>query len=201
MASNVQKTPLSVSIPAFARQTAADAIQLLGRALPCSVVSVSGQIVTVSFEVNAAPFTLPNITIPITTSAYDWLPIQVGDKGFTVAADVYLGGVSGLGGGVADLTQRGNLSTLIFVPISNSAWSAPGGDDNMRIVQGPDGVRIQDTTGGVVAIFSKTTGISLSFSGHSLTITSSGVTIDGKAFLTHEHSGVTTGSGDTGGVV
>lgn len=56
-----------------------------------------------------------------------------------------------------------------------------------------------DASGGMEMV-SPTT-ISLTVGGHSVVINSSGVTIDGKVFLAHTHSGVQTGSGDTGGVV
>lgn len=200
MADNAQKTPIARSLNLFAERKALDAIQVLGKALPCHVTAVQGQIVTVAFDVDA-PFTLPSVTMPIATSVYDWLPVQVGDKGYTAPADAYLGGISGLGGGVASLTQPANLSALVFTPVSNAAWAVPGGDPNMRVVQGPDGVRIQDTTGAVLATFSKTAGISMSFGGHTLVINATGVIIDGRDFINHEHGGVTRGAGVTDGVV
>lgn len=200
---SAQKTPLARTLPQFARQKVLEQIEQQGRALPCHVVAVRGQIVTVAFDVEAAPQLLPQVTIPLVTGVYDWQPVQVGDKGMTVPADVYLGGVSGLGGGVADLTPRANLTALLFVPIANSSWSAPGGDAGKRVVQGPNGALIQDTSGEAVGLFSKSNGITLSFGGYEIQITSTGITftggsrtvtfnssgftIDGIAFETHAH--------------
>lgn len=204
---------------------ALEAIQNIGRALPCRVTAISGQIVTVAFQLQGTPYTLPEVTMPIATSIYDWLPIQVGDQGYTQAADAYLGGISGLGGGIADLTQPGNLAALVFVPVANSGWSAPGGDSNMRVTQGPDGVLVQDQTGAVLGKFSKTAGILLEFGTTSLQMTATEVviTVGGQTFTftpttatstvamsapditvangsvnNHFHGGVQTGTGNTG---
>lgn len=137
------KTPLAPALGAFASKAINDAFQLTGKALPCSVVKVDGSIVTVKFEVNS-PFTLPNVTMPLFGPIYVRYPIQEGDKGVAIPADTYLGGMSGLGGGVADLTLRANLSTLLFLPISNTAWSEV--DPNSVNVNGPNGVVLRDTT-------------------------------------------------------
>lgn len=137
-----QKVPLSGSLNTFARGRARDALQNTGRSLPCSVVSVKGAIVQVRFEVQSV-FTLPNVTIPLFGPEYIRYPIQPGDKGIVISADAYIGGVSGLGGGVADLTPRGNLAALVFVPIGNTAWSAV--DGQAVVVYGPNGVVLRDT--------------------------------------------------------
>lgn len=148
MADNAYKIPLAVSLDRLSRERSNDATQLLGKELPCHVTKVTGQIVTVSFDVKS-PFTLQQVEMPIDTSINDWIPVQVGDKGIARTADVYLGGVSGLGTGVADLSRRAPLTMLVFHPTSNVAWTPPGGDafKNYRIIQGPDGVRIQDKAG------------------------------------------------------
>lgn len=147
MADNAQKTPLGLALNRFTQQKVLDAIATLGQALPCEVVSVAGQIVTVAFQISSATFTLPQVAMPIATSIYDWIPVQRGTLGLTIPASVYLGGVSGLGGGTADLSKPANLSALLFLPVSNSAWVPPTGDQNLRVVQGPDGVAIQDING------------------------------------------------------
>lgn len=200
---SAQKTPLARTLPQFARAKVREQIAQQGRALPCHVVAVRGQIVTVAFDVDAAPQLLPQVTIPLATSLYDWQPVQLGDKGMTVPANAYLGGVSGLGGGVADLTPRANLTALAFVPIANASWSAPGGDAGKRVVQGPNGALVQDISGAAVGLFSKVDGITLSFGGYEIQITSEGITftgggrtatfngdgfiMDGIAFDTHAH--------------
>lgn len=139
---NSQKTPLGKTLNVFAARKAQDAIELTGKALPCSVVSVSGAIVTVKFEVQSS-FTLPNVTMPLFGPEYIRYPIQKGDKGFTIPADTYLGGVSDLGGGTATLAQRGNLSTLVFLPIGSKKWTPV--DPNAVTIYGPNGVVLRDT--------------------------------------------------------
>lgn len=135
MSDNAKKTHLAVALDNIPRQRAADAIQSLGKELPCHVTKIEGQIVTVAFD-TTSPFTLPQVTMPINSFQDDWLPIQVGDKGVARTADVYLGGVSGLGTGNANLLRQSNLSMLVFHPATNKAWTPPGGfDQNDRIMQ------------------------------------------------------------------
>lgn len=146
MAGDPQKIPLVQSLSQFVSQKVADvAAARGGQALPCHVTDIVGQIVTVAFDVQGNNVTLPPVTIPIATSIYDWLPIQVGDKGLAVPASVYLGGASGLGGGTAGYSFPANLTALVFVPISNVAWTVT--DDKQRVVQGPHGVVLQDLEG------------------------------------------------------
>ncbi|MCV5580282.1 hypothetical protein OFO05_33300, partial [Escherichia coli] len=76
--------------------------------------------ITVSFSLTNIPFTLPQVTIPLFGPEYVRYPMQPGDRGIVIPADTYIGGMSGLGGGVADLTQPMNLSALVYLPISNT---------------------------------------------------------------------------------
>ena len=124
MSSNALKTPFAKSLAEWGTGVTADGIQQLGKALPCSVVEVvSSGIVTVSFEIAGSPYTLPNVTIPIFGSTYIRYPIHVGDLGVAFAADARLGGVSGLGGGVAGLVTPGNLTALMFAWCGSSKWT------------------------------------------------------------------------------
>ena len=144
MSGNAQKTPIGLSLNRVASAKAKDAIQVLGKSLPASVVSVKGSIVQVKFEV-ASGFTLPNVTIPLIGSEYIRPPIQPGCKGLVIAADAYLGGMSGIGGGTADLTPRANLTALIFTPIGNSGWTVV--DGNAAVIYGPNGVVLKSQSG------------------------------------------------------
>lgn len=142
---NARKQTLAFTLNRFGSTQARDTVELLGKAFPVRVTAVSGQIVTVDFELSA-PFALPSaVQMPISTSAYDWLPVQVGDLGLAIPSDTYLGGVSGLGDGMADLSQRANLSTLNFHPIAAKSWQPPGGDVDKRAVVGPNGAVIGDS--------------------------------------------------------
>lgn len=187
---NYQKTPLGQSLARISREAVATALQQTGKGLPCTVVAVSGQFVTVNFEIAGGPFTLPNITIPITTSRYDWIPVQIGDTGMTVAADVYLGGVTGQGGGVAPLVQRLNLTALAFQPLPKVVWTVPNA--NQRVVQGPAGALVQ-TLDGKNSINLVSGSITISIGGSQvMEITSAGVAITGTLTATGE---ITAGQG------
>jgi hypothetical protein len=137
-----QKTPLAQTLTRFTQNKINDAFQRAGKALPCSVVAVFGSIVTVAFEINSN-ITLPNVTIPVYGTEYIRLPIQMGCKGVTVPADARLAGVSGIGGGIADLSQPANLTALVFLPIGNKGWGAPDDPDSVCLY-GPNGVRFRD---------------------------------------------------------
>lgn len=223
MDDNYGKLWLQKTTNQLAVTRAQQAIKSLGRALPCRVTAVSGAIVTVAFEVNAAPWNLPQISIPKAESPWIRMPTQVGDKGVTMPADVYLGGVSGLGGGVASMLQRGNLSALVFVPVSNSG-SGPI-DQNAAQIQGPNGAIIRTTTGTTSSIVTNDSGTTITFGTTTLTVNAAGITltVGGQTFTwgeteavstlpiqapdvilpngavnEHYHPGVQTGSGNTG---
>lgn len=144
------------------------AIENQGYSLPCHVVKVTGSIVTVAFDVQNSPQSLPNITIPKAESPWIRMPTQVGDKGYTAAVDVYLGGVSGIGGGTATMTRRGNLSTLVFVPVSNT--NAPPIDQNAAQIQGPNGVINRTTTGTTSQVVTNTSGTTVTFGANTVTV-------------------------------
>jgi hypothetical protein len=152
MAGEHLKTPLATSLNAFAARKVYEGIQATGRSLPCSIVAIgaNGAIVTVNFEVNATPFVLPQLTVPVLTSQYVRLPLQVGDLGIVISADTFIGNVSGLGSGTPSLlVPPGNLSALVFVPIGNANWAASA-DANAVDVNGPDGVILRATGGTAV---------------------------------------------------
>lgn len=199
------KNPLARTLNEFSQKKAESAIQKTGRSLPCSVVQVmSSGIVKVKFEVDAAPFTIPNLIVAAAGSEYVRIPTQVGDKGLVIAADARLGAMTGLGAGVASLAQPGNLAALLWVPLGNTAWSSV--DHQAVVIYGPNGVVIRDTGSGAVITLTPT---SITMTQGSASIVLQGGEVDingvlkinGSPYLAHTHSGVTTGAGVTGGVV
>lgn len=120
-----------------------DALEVSGKILPATVVKKSGNMITLSFNLANIPFTLPQVTIPIFGPQYIRYPMQPGDRGIVIPADTYIGGVSGQGGGTADLTPPANLSALVFLPISNTEWDSVDGD--VLTLYGPEGVTIRDS--------------------------------------------------------
>jgi hypothetical protein len=191
---NYQKTPVGQSVPRSSRQAVETAMHKLGRRLPCSVVGVNGPIVTVKFEINDPSITLPSVTMPTVGHEYARAPIQIGCKGYTQAADAYLGGMSGLGGGVATMRQPHNMESLVFVPVGNSTWFPVNG--NVYTVYGPGGVTLMDEA--MTTFFELTPGqVEMTAGGHTITISSAGIVLDGINWLDHVHRGVQPGSGET----
>lgn len=207
-----RKIPTYDGINSSAVGRAIDEIHKRGKSLPCSVVSVSGSIVTIKFEVQTG-YTLPNVQVPVATSAYERVPVQVGDKGAAIAVDAYLGAISGLGQGIASLTQRGNLTTLFFQPLGSASWSSV--DGTLYVLQGPNGTLMQSMDGSTSFLIDKRNGIkavtdgkdiSLSNGTASLAITGGDVkvtgtfSINGIEFMAHTHTNGNEGS-PTGGVI
>lgn len=195
-------------------------IARLGRALPCRVVSVQGSLVTVAFEIDAAPLVLPQVTIPKAESQWIRSPTQIGEYGMTVPSDVYLGGISGLGGGTASMTRRAPLAALVYVPCAAKSYNAV--NTNAAYIAGPQGAVLQ-TEDGKSSLVINESGITLTFNGQTITFNASGLTssvavqvnntvtasqtikstggdvLAGSISLTnHVHSGVQSGSSNTG---
>jgi hypothetical protein len=161
---------------------AGQAIKSLGQALPCRVTNVVGKIVTVEFQMDTSPWTLQPITIPKAESPWLTEPTQEGDTGVTMPADVYLGGISGLGGGTADFRKRGNLTALVFVPVGNKSFSPI--DPNAAQLQGPNGTILRTTTGTTSSVVTNSTGTTITFGTTTLVVNASGIvlTVGGQTF-------------------
>jgi hypothetical protein len=196
---NAQTTPLARTLTTFVQNEIARQLQLRGQSLPVSVVGIDGAFVTVKFEVQSPDFTFPNIKVPQAISRYARPPANIGDTGFVVSADVYLGGVTGLGGGYANFDRLdSNLSTLVYFPLSNISW--PSVNQNAYTITAPGGAVIQDDSGNSKITLTSSS-ITLQVGSNSIVIDASGVKIMGKDFLTHRHTGVNPGGGQSGGVV
>jgi hypothetical protein len=175
MADNFSKLWLQKSQNQLAINRAAQEIQKQGRALPCRVTAVSGSVVTVEFEMDTSPWTLPPVTIPKAESNWVRMPTQVGDLGYTAPADVYLGGISGLGKGIARFIRRGNLSNLVFTPVSNA--NSPPIDPNAAQVQGPNGAIIRTTTGTTSSVVTDQNGTTITFGTTTFVLSATGITL------------------------
>lgn len=201
MADNSQKTPLARSLESFTAGKVNRLNDLLGKSLPASVIGIQGSIVTVKFELTDIPFTLGPIAVPMMGAEYIRLPIQIGTKGWVMTADAYLGGMSGLGGGIANLTQRGNLSTLVWSPIANANWSAPD-DPNAVVIYGPNGAIIRDL--GKKNIFTLTPSevtLALTVGGFTVTVPAGqAMTINGNLVLNGNFQISGTIESETGGI-
>lgn len=174
---------------------ASEAIQKLGKALPCKVTAVSGSFVTVSFEVNTAPWTLPSITIPKAEGPWIRSPTQPGDYGLTLPGDAYINAISGQGGGTPDLTPPGNLAALVWVPVASKAFSAV--NTNAAFIQGPQGAVLQTEDGNTVVTINAT-GVTIKVGSKTWTFGASGLAgSNGVIFETHVHAQGIDSHGDT----
>lgn len=115
-AGNDQKTPLAQSLNRVGDKRASDAVAMLGRGLPCTVLEiVSPGIVVVNFEVETKPFALPQVKMPVAKHNSIQYPIKKGDIGVALSADLRTGALTGLGGGTARLTDTvATLSAMTF---------------------------------------------------------------------------------------
>ena len=173
-----QKTPFSQTINRFVEKKIENYQETLGQILPCTVVSVSGSIVTVNFEVLSGILTLPQVEMPIAESQYTRLPIQPGDKGICIAASTRLGGISGLGvdESLAPLGLPSNLGGLVFLPISNKKWFSVNG--RYLVLYGPDGVEIT-TEAQDCKITLTSAGVVIDLNGGNLTVNNGNTTMNG----------------------
>lgn len=194
MANDALKTPYGRRVNELALKRAGDAIQLEGKALPCSVVSGNGTFVIVKFEVQSI-YTLPQVRVPVATSEYFRMPLQPGCKGVVMPADTYIGGVTGLGGGVAKLTRQANLANLIFVPVGTTSFvSVP---DGYAVVYGPTGVIIRDQAS-KTTVTVNASGVTIQLTGGNVTVLGGDVIADGISLKTHRHTGVQAGGSVSG---
>ena len=141
---DAQKYSPNQNLNWFAEKKIDQALPILAQSVPCSVDSIdsTGTIVTVKVEIQQPDITFPLIKCPVYGPEWVRWPIQKGDKGVLFSADFYIGAMSGLGTGVADLTPQFNLSTGVFFPIGNTNFSAT--DDAQKVViYGPEGVIIK----------------------------------------------------------
>ena len=197
---NEQKNSLSRTLPRYIDTKIRAWMARYGKAIPGHVKSVNGAIVTINFDVSGV--VLPSVKMPVFGPEYIRYPIQEGDKGVCFPADYSLAGVNGMGTnttGVVNTALPGNLSALVWFPVGSAKWSSV--DPNAVTIYGPNGVVMRDTTNAASIDVNPTSGITMSFGGHTIVIGPSGVLIDGVSFLPHTHSGVTTGSGVSGPVV
>jgi hypothetical protein len=210
MANNAQKTPLARSLHELGDIKSQDWLQRLPQRMPATVVAVDGPLITVSLSGNWGAFPIPTITIPKDESQWAREPTQVGDKGYINGIDYYIGGQSGQGGGNADLLPRANLTNATFQPISQK--SLPVVDYNAYTISGPNGVVLEDkekqcvftlTPTGIAVtapeqIVFTVAGLTFTFNGQGLTLSSGDVIIGSITLTTHLHKSVQPGNGESG---
>jgi hypothetical protein len=195
---NVTKTPFAQTMNTFAQRKVQDNLQQQGQVLPCSVVAVlhNGTAVTVAFQVDQSlGYTIPQVTMPVAISEYVRIPIQVGDTGIALSASTRLGGISGLGSGLAPLNTPSNLGALVFMPISNIGWSSI--DSTAVVISSAHGESVVTISDTQVSLVQGSTSIVLS--GGNVNINGT-LIINGQPYLSHKHTGVKAGTDTSGGV-
>lgn len=177
-ANNAHKVPVVAALNDFASGRIASAMNLFGKRLPASVVSIddNGYIVTVKFELSSS-FTIPQVQMALAGPRWIRNPVQIGDMGVVRPGDVPLGGVTGLGSGTATLVTPANLASLVFEPVGNAQWPAPP-DLNAALVEGVNGVVLQDS-GGVCTFKLTPTGIVIKIGSTQIQIDATGLTVTG----------------------
>ena len=178
-----------------------------------------------------APWVLPEITIPKAEGPWINSPTQVGDPGMTVAAQAYLHPITGQYKGNPAWRIPGNLDALVWIPVANVGNKIPNqnaalvqGPDGaiIQTTQGTASSVVTNQSGTTVTFGSNTlvvngsqiagtvgstsltitdSEISMTAGGQTVVLNSDGFSIGGILFDAHEHSGVATGSDNTGGVV
>jgi hypothetical protein len=132
------KHPFQYQMNQWSSKRINDRVQREAKSIPCHVVQVEKDFITVAFENQNGIFTLPTVKIPQSMSPYGRNPTQVGDKGYAVPGNYYLGGVTGDAGGNTDFYPRGNLTTLSFEHTSHT--QNPDRDkDQLTHMGGPNG--------------------------------------------------------------
>ena len=204
-ADNALVTPIVWSHSQSGYVRAQDRYQENVQPLPVTIKKIVGELVMVTVDMQGV-YTQPTLLLPQAFSEWVREPTQVGDKGWAVPSNYYLGGQSGLGGGTANYRYRGNMTTLVFQHISQKAFPHNKNRDlNAVFINGPNGVVLQDTQG--KCVFTQTpTGITIKIGGMTLTITSAGLDVEGGDIVnnhltvgsTHIHGLVVAGTDNTG---
>lgn len=136
--SSGQKYPFNVALSEMMGRKTADNNAIGGRLLPAHVVAVSGQIVTIKFDVLPEQGVVyPSVTVPVATFPYIRYPIQVGDKGMTLCAEVSLANQCGMGKGLPSRAAPPSMAALFFIPLAHVNYSEV--DPNKITLYGPDG--------------------------------------------------------------
>lgn len=136
--SDGQKYPFNIALSEMLGRKTTDNNALGGRLLPAHVVAVKGQIVTVKFDVLPEQGVVyPSVTVPVATFPYIRYPIQVGDKGVTLCAEVSLANQCGLGQGLPSRATPPSMAALYFIPIAHVNYHEV--DPNKITLYGPDG--------------------------------------------------------------
>jgi hypothetical protein len=146
MADNSQKTPMFQMLSNILSARVKDHLQNQPKNVPCHVTKVDGEFVYVAPDVKSNTFTFPTIRVPQTYSTYNREPTQVGDKGYIVAGDYYLGGETDFGGGQSSLYPRGNLTPLAFQPVSSKDFNSRNVNQNY-LKGGPAGFHVETADG------------------------------------------------------
>jgi hypothetical protein len=132
------KHPYQYRMSQWAAKKTNDHQEKQAKSIPCHVTKVDKDFIYVAFENQNSISTLPTVKIPQSWSQYSREPTQVGDKGYAVPGNYYLGGATDDSGGNTDFYPRGNLTTLSFNGVSHK--KNPSRDyDQLTHMGGPNG--------------------------------------------------------------
>lgn len=138
-----EKNPISVSLSALINEAISNAFSTKGKCWPCTVKRVlteaGGQTVEVSYDVQPNPGEIiPTTIMSVATFEYIRFPVQVGDRGFTLCADVSLREVTGRGTGTPRQVRAPNFNALVFFPVATLDYFDIN-EPRRIVLYGPDG--------------------------------------------------------------
>ena len=194
---------LQSQIAESSRQNAIAASKMVGLRVPCIVKSVAANTLVVTLGISG--MSSIDRTVVFARSLYAREPIQKGDPGFVTSLSAEMAYVFGATQNPPAMRTTGNLANLVFFPIASPKWDAPD-DLNSYYISGPNGFLIQSADGSVSVKGVKGGALTMASGSNKIEVSSSGVaitgklTINGAAYLDHEHTNGNEGA-NTGAVV
>jgi hypothetical protein len=125
----------------WARNKVTAFIEREAKSMPAHVTEVAKDFIKVAFETQNGIFAMPIVKMAQQFSQFSREPTQMGNKGYAVPGNYYMGGVTGDSGGNTSFYPRGNLATLAFNPVSHTQ-NRERDYDQLTHMGGPNGWNI-----------------------------------------------------------
>lgn len=143
MTDNYVKNPIVFNMSALLDRTTREHQAGQPQTMPVQITKMDKSFVYAGFQAQNGIYTTPAMRMSQAYSKYAREPTQVGDFGYAVPADLYMGGVDNYGDGTANYRSRGNLSTLVFHPVSTEKFPDNVDYNQYTLTGGPNGVMIR----------------------------------------------------------
>ena len=155
---DTQKQRFNVGLDKAGAEYAARSRAADSQSLPCTITALNDTATMVTVKIDLSDAEYPEIEIPVSMCELVRYPLKVGDKGIARNGDIYIGGVSGNGGGVANSAMVGNLAGLVFEPCTSTEWVSVNPDYLTVLTQISDNAfkttptRIHDKSADIIAM-------------------------------------------------